>query len=115
MLVTVSRMLRALGYQAITAGDGPSGLELLAAARDSVDLVLLDLSMPRMSGAEVYRRIREQDAELPVLILTGFASADQTPEGPTVVQKPFTLHALAHSVQEALSAGGGSRPPGETT
>jgi DNA-binding NarL/FixJ family response regulator len=55
------------------AGDGP---EALVVARDTrPDVVLMDLRMPRMSGAEVIRRLREQSPGLPVLVLTTFDDA----------------------------------------
>ncbi len=64
-----------------TARMASSGLEGLAALSDEIDAVLLDLRMPGgMDGIEVLRRIRTHDDAPPVVVLTAFASADNTIE-----------------------------------
>jgi two-component system NtrC family response regulator len=57
-----------------------TGLEGLAALSDEVDAVLLDLKMPGMDGIEVLRRIRSQESPPAVVVLTAFASAENTIE-----------------------------------
>ena len=68
--------LGSAGYRVVTAASGPEALELLKA--ESVDLVLLDVMMPRMSGYQVCRTIRAEHGleDLPVL----FLSAKQQPD-----------------------------------
>jgi signal transduction histidine kinase len=105
VLATVARMLSSLGYRVLTAAGGEAGLALLADRCDEVELVLLDLSMPRLSGQEVYERIRRDDGALPVLIFTGYAAADRHPEGVPVVHKPFTMQSLARAVRGTLEPG----------
>ena len=106
VLATVTRMLTSLGYRVLSAAGGETGLALFTDRRSEIDLVLLDLSMPRLSGSEVYARIREMDTEVPVLIFTGFAGGDQQPEGVGVVHKPFTMKSLAGAVRGALVSAG---------
>ena len=65
-----ARYLRKHGYEVATVADGESGLEVLQ--KDNIDLVLLDLRLPKMSGLEVLERIRETDQELPVVMLTAY-------------------------------------------
>jgi two-component system, NtrC family, response regulator AtoC len=65
-----ARYLRKHGYEVATVADGESGLEVLE--KDNIDLVLLDLRLPKMSGLEVLERIRETDQELPVVMLTAY-------------------------------------------
>ncbi|MFN8640463.1 MAG: response regulator [Candidatus Binatia bacterium] len=55
------------GYEVLTAGDGDSGYQMAVDGRP--DLVLLDVMLPGMNGFEVLRRLRELDAEMPVIVL----------------------------------------------
>ena len=64
----LKRGLNAHGHQVLSADNGEDGARL--AVEDSVDLVLLDISLPRLDGHEVLRRIRARRPELPVLMLT---------------------------------------------
>ncbi len=65
-----ARYLRKHGYEVATVADGEAGLQVLQ--KDTIDLVLLDLRLPKMSGLEVLERIRETDQELPVVMLTAY-------------------------------------------
>ena len=63
-----ARYLRKHGYEVFTAADGEAGLQELQ--KNSIDLVLLDLRLPKMGGLDVLREIRKDDQELPVIMLT---------------------------------------------
>lgn len=60
--------LKHAGYEVVVATDGRSGLE--RAVADEIDLVLLDIMLPQMSGLEVVRRLKEKRPLLPVLMVT---------------------------------------------
>ncbi len=60
--------LRKRGYEVVTAADGQEGLELATSER--FDLVLLDMLMPRLSGLDVLRELRQRDCDVPVLVLS---------------------------------------------
>ncbi|MBG0777395.1 MAG: sigma-54-dependent Fis family transcriptional regulator [Desulfovibrionaceae bacterium] len=60
------------GWQVFEAGDGAAGVEFLE--REDVDVVLLDMRMPRMDGREALERIQRMDPELPVIMLTAFGT-----------------------------------------
>ncbi|MEP7226640.1 MAG: ATP-binding protein, partial [Gemmatimonadales bacterium] len=62
------RILQEIGFQTIGAEDGRRALEIMEEVGDSVTAVLLDLSMPRMGGAETFRRLRARRPELPILM-----------------------------------------------
>ena len=64
----LERGLNAHGYQVLSADNGEDGVRL--AVEDSVDLVLLDISLPKLDGHGVLRRIRSRRPELPILMLT---------------------------------------------
>src|SRR5215471_8862803 len=94
--------LRATGYEVIEAADGASGLE--AALRRGVDLVLLDLLLPRRDGLEVLGEIRKVRPTLPVIILTARGTEDDRVKGLKMgaddyVVKPFSARELLARVE----------------
>src|SRR2546427_12580714 len=66
------------GHEVITGQDGGEGLDLLA--REQFDLGLTDLRMPRRSGMELLKAIRDRSWPIPVIVLTAFASLESTIE-----------------------------------
>src|SRR5690242_7107525 len=66
----LARYLEKHGYEVFTAADGASGLREMQ--RLSVDLLLLDVRLPKMSGLEVLAEIRKLDPDLPVIMLTAY-------------------------------------------
>jgi serine/threonine-protein kinase len=67
----VSRSLESFGYECKTACDGAEALRCLESHRS--DLVITDLEMPRMRGLELIERLRAEDSQTPVIIMTAFA------------------------------------------
>ncbi len=72
---TLRMVLEGEGYAVEDAGTAEDGLELIA--RGGVDLVILDVRLPGMSGLEALGRLREADRELPVLMISGHASVGE--------------------------------------
>lgn len=68
----VARVVKEAGYETTTASDGPEAIEA-AAKLASIDLLITDLMMPKMSGDELARRLRLNQPSLKVLHLTGFS------------------------------------------
>ncbi|MDQ3366459.1 MAG: response regulator [Myxococcota bacterium] len=89
----VARMVEDLGYIALTAADGVAGLEIVATR--TVDAVLVDLTMPRMNGAEVVASLRQTRPLLPIVLCTGY---DRDRKGPVqadaYLPKPFRFELL---------------------
>jgi len=93
----VARMIEVLGYAALTASDGVVGLEILD--RETIDAVLVDLTMPRMSGAEVIAALRQRRPTLPVILCTGFDRDRRGPvEADAYLPKPFRIEALEQTL-----------------
>jgi CheY-like chemotaxis protein len=95
------RILQEIGFQTIAANDGRRALEVMEELGDSVTAVLLDLSMPRMGGAETFRRLRASRPELPILMMSGYTEQVVAPQfsgsGPGItgfLQKPFLAEDL---------------------
>jgi Response regulator containing CheY-like receiver, AAA-type ATPase, and DNA-binding domains len=66
--------LRNMGHEVVQAGDGREALAVLE--RESCDLVLTDLRMPRMDGIELLNALRERGDEVPVIVLTAYGTID---------------------------------------
>jgi DNA-binding response OmpR family regulator len=101
----VADALRASGYEVAEAADGARGLE--EAVRPGVDLVLLDLLLPRLDGLEVLRELRKARPTLPVIILTARGGEDDRVRGLKMgaddyVVKPFSARELLARVEAVL-------------
>lgn len=88
----IKETLEELGHRVITAETAAKGLE--AVNQQDLDLVFLDLKMPGMDGAELFRQIKLVRPELPVTIITGYPDSDMMvralAQGPFgVMNKPF--------------------------
>jgi PAS domain S-box-containing protein len=98
------------GYQVVEAGHGREALEAFGRAKDEgrpFDLVLLDLAMPVMDGAECLVRLREMDPAVRVLIVTGHGSQSEAEswEGALgVLRKPFDLNTLHREIARAMNS-----------
>jgi signal transduction histidine kinase/CheY-like chemotaxis protein len=98
------RILEMQGYRVLLAEDGLDALETFTEMREHIGLVILDLTMPRLSGHDTYRRMREIDPGVRVLFSSGY-SADQLDEseaGAGFVSKPYRPDELARAVKLAL-------------
>ena len=101
---TVGQFLGGIGYAVCEAADGHECLEQLR--REPVDLVLLDISMPKMSGTEVLTSMRTEFPGVRVIVFTGYAAQYEDFVGAhDVVQKPVNMNELAGTVREVLDAG----------
>ncbi len=91
------------------AGDGQTGLDILA--KESFDLVLLDLKMPGLSGMEVLEEIKQAYPEIVVVVITGYATVESAVEAMKrgaydFLPKPFTPETLRTIVDRALDRRG---------
>ncbi len=104
MVENCTRALSRAGYECLTAGDGQRGLALLESGRP--DVLLTDLKMPGLDGMELLRRARAIDPDLPVIIITGFATFESAvaavKEGAfDYLPKTFSLDQLQVAVDRA--------------
>lgn len=103
----LSLALGVAGHEILTASDGPEALDVLAA--EPVDLMVLDVSMPQMSGLEVARRIRATPpaSEPLILMLSAMGDPDDIAAGlaagaDTYATKPFNIRSLTRAVDTLL-------------
>ncbi|HUJ74478.1 MAG TPA: response regulator, partial [bacterium] len=105
------RMLLHLGFEVLEAADGQEAVDTLRAHRDQVKLVVLDLTMPRMSGAETLRQMRSVRQDVPVILMSGYnekVALDRL-VGRNLggfLQKPFKLEQLRERMRALLGEGG---------
>ena len=100
-----ARYLKKHGYEVFTAADGEAGLQELQ--KNSIDLVLLDLRLPKMGGMDVLKEIRQGDQELPVVMLTAHGDVQTAVTAMKLgasdyLLKGFDLDELLVVVQRAL-------------
>jgi DNA-binding response OmpR family regulator len=101
----VERGLRRHGFEVASAGDGESGLE--RAGEPDIDLVVLDLMLPKLSGIEVLRRLQSQRPDLPVIVLTARGEVEDRIAGldsgaVDYLVKPFAVGELAARIRAQL-------------
>lgn len=100
-------MLRGLGYTIITANCGKDAVDLFTEKSELIDLVVLDLVMPDMSGEAVFHEIRKIKPNIKVLFASGHYIVDQTRAllqtgSSDFLQKPFNLRQLSTKIRLIL-------------
>jgi signal transduction histidine kinase len=101
------RILATAGFTVLTAIDGVEGVELFRAHPGEIDLVILDVTMPRMGGEETFRQLRAIDPNVRVLLASGYSEQEATAQfaGKGLagfVEKPFQMGSLLEKVRAAL-------------
>jgi len=107
LAVGIKFNLEAEGFRVTTASDGPGALAAIENDDDAVDLVVLDLMMPGMSGYEVCERIRNSGRHMPVLMLSARTLSEDRTQGFDVganqyMVKPFELQELISRIKNLL-------------
>jgi two-component system, cell cycle sensor histidine kinase and response regulator CckA len=102
----VARVVQEAGYQTTTASDGPEAIEA-ASKLQSIDLLITDLMMPKMSGDELARRLRMNQPSLKVLHLTGFSDRlfkERTTlwQDEAFLEKPCSVKGLMEAIELLL-------------
>jgi signal transduction histidine kinase len=110
-----TRMLEHLGYDVVTASDGQEGVEYYEQHGSEIDIVIIDMIMPRMNGRECFRRLREMNPEVKAILSTGYGldSAVRELLGDGMigyVQKPYVVGQLSEAVAKALADTSLERP-----
>jgi nitrogen-specific signal transduction histidine kinase/CheY-like chemotaxis protein len=101
-------LLTRSGYVVLTAGDGESALEAVRKHPGTIDLILLDMTMPGMTTQEIIPALRALDPRVPILLTSGYTSSDTVKqmleEGAVqgFLAKPYEVHELLDSVRQLL-------------
>lgn len=108
-------VLQRYGYRVVEAENGRQGVQILQRMQDRVSLVLLDLTMPVMSGEETCRHLKSIRPDLPVVLSSGYDEVEATRrfEGQGIagfIQKPYVAQKLAQKIGEVLRGLAEPRP-----
>lgn len=108
VLAVAGRMLQVFGYTVVNAKDGCEALEKYSEHDGDFVFVLIDLTMPRMNGEEVFRELRRRNPDLPVIISSGYSENEIAPRfaGKKLagfIQKPYRLASLHETIIKSLS------------
>lgn len=101
---TVKDVLEDEGYAVAVAEDGPAGLSVLS--RDSVDVVVLDVWLPRMGGIDVLKAIKADHPAVEVIVISGHATIDMAVNAVKLgafdfIEKPLSIERLVTAVRNA--------------
>ena len=118
--VTIRLLLERAGHSVVTASDGRNGLALCQTGE--FDLLFLDIYMPGMDGFETMRLVRQQQPQLPIIVISGRPLSAETESGPDFLtratklgavsglEKPFRPADLLAAVAGCLEAAGRNSP-----
>ncbi|MCK5543568.1 MAG: PAS domain S-box protein [Desulfobulbaceae bacterium] len=100
-------LLETIGYRVLTAGCGKESIEIYKNNRDKIDIVVLDMVMPDINGAVVYKRLKEINPDVKVLLSSGYSIDGHATEilnqgCDGFIQKPFTLQSLSRKIKDIL-------------
>jgi signal transduction histidine kinase/CheY-like chemotaxis protein len=106
-------ILEGLGYTVLLAKNGEEAVDIHKANRERIDMLLLDVVMPRMGGIEAYKLMRGLSGDVPLIFMTGYnveTAQDQFVKqngftddlGAIVLQKPYNVEGLGRKVREVL-------------
>ncbi len=110
MVLEVGRLiLKKLGYRVLTCAAGKEALEMIRSKASEINLVLLDIKLPDMNGADVLKVIKDQYSGLKVVICSGYALIDSDQDflataADDFIQKPFSMSELSAMVGRLLTS-----------
>jgi len=104
----VGRMLYELGYEVICAENGEDAVEQFRGSHPEIDLVILDMVMPKMNGQEAFMEMKKIDPNVKVIVSSGFTPDNQLEEMlqdgvKASLPKPFKISGLSEKVAEVLN------------
>ncbi len=113
LLMFIQRFLKANGHDAVTAEDGMVALDMVR--KTEIDLIISDLRMPRMDGMTLLREVKALKPEIPVIMLTAYASDETAIESKRIGvfeyrSKPFNAEKLLETIEDALAAAKNNAP-----
>jgi len=105
-----AEMLRAVGYEVITAAEGRQAIEIYKEKQTEIDVVLLDMIMPTMGGGELFDHLKRINNTVRVILSSGYSLDGQASEIISrgcngFIQKPFDIKQLSEKLHQVLQAG----------
>ena len=108
ILDVTKELLEILGYKAIVANSGEEAIEIYKGKKDFIDLVILDMVMPRMSGAETFNVLKSINPEIKLILSSGYSLNGQAITLLNLgcrafIQKPFSIKDISIKIRELLN------------
>ena len=94
--------LERIGYEVVSARDGAEAWQLYE--QEEPDLLLSDVDMPRMNGFQLLSRIRERDAAMPAILVSGSGNQPSDDSGYEFMAKPIDLIRLRDKIEHAIAS-----------
>lgn len=108
ILSAMKRLFRPFGYRVLTADSGAKGLELVEQEKGNINVIISDMRMPNMNGAEFLSAVRQKYPNIMRILLTGYSDMDSTVDAINdgqiyrYVSKPWNENDLISCIKEAL-------------
>ncbi|MDD5596766.1 MAG: response regulator [Victivallaceae bacterium] len=107
--ITATKMLELLGYNVLTAKDGEVGVKVFKEHQEEIRAVILDMAMPVMTGDEAYKRLKEIDPQVKVLVATGFTNDQRVRKtleagASGFMKKPYSINVLSRKLHEIINS-----------
>ena len=100
------QMLKRLGFNVIPVESGRKAIEIFKEKKDSIDVIILDIVMPDLGGAEVVDAIRDIDPNTKIMLSSGYGRdrkiTDIMQNCHAFIQKPFSMQELSASLQTIM-------------
>ena len=108
ILTIGTEMLKSVGFEVLTARDGVEAMEVFRRHGREIDLVILDLAMPRMDGEKTFQALHEIAPDLKIILSSGYtedlvAQRFKTVQPDGFIQKPYQLTALREKIAGVLA------------
>ena len=109
MLRLLEKFLSQQGYQVLVASDGEAAIEVYRLHKLEIDVVLLDVGLPKLTGWDVLLKMKEENPDVRVVIATGYLAPKMKTEMLRVavrhfVDKPYVLNELVETLQSLIDA-----------
>ena len=100
-------ILEMLGYRTLLAGSGQEAISVFTEKHAAINLVILDMVMPGMSGAKVFEALRSLKPDIKIIVYSGYFINDEIQSlldrgGCEFIQKPFSIEALSEKIREMM-------------
>jgi PAS domain S-box-containing protein len=109
----MQKHLAAEGYRVLTAKDGAEAVQTYLRHKQEIDLVVLDLGLPKLNGWEAYKMMKGADSNVKAIFATGFVSPEieahlETEDSSAVITKPYSPSEMGKKIQTVLHKSTGS-------
>jgi two-component system cell cycle sensor histidine kinase/response regulator CckA len=99
----ITQILRNAGYEVLASGSGEDALDKARKHRGEIDVLVADIVMPGMGGADVYAWLKSERPGIRVLFISGFMNRQPLPGA--FLRKPFSAKDLLEKIRELLHGG----------